>query len=129
MRWYGMYPCLNKKPQTWGKYSNLWILLTWNRSVNVLKNVWKLCTSSKPNRNLTFLNIDIPKTAKINITRKRRRHILRRAGKAMTSENNNVRISLAPLIRRNTRPTFATRTWENINCQNITLCLLFYMTT
>ena len=52
--------------------------------------------------------MDIPKTAKMNMTRKRRRQMLIRAGKAMTSENNNVRIPFAPLIKRKTRPTFAT---------------------
>ena len=85
-------------------------LLTWNNRVNVLKKVWKLWTSSNPNLSLTFLNIDIPNTANINMTRKRRRQIFIRAGKAMTSENNNVRMPFAPLIRRKTRPTLATRT-------------------
>lgn len=53
---------------------------------------------------------DIPNMAKINITRKSSKQMLKRAGKDMARANNSVRIPLAPLTRRSTRPTFATRT-------------------
>ena len=84
--------------------------LTWKSNVNVFPNVWKLCTSSNPGWILTFLNSDMPNTAKMNMTRKRRRQILTKAGKAITKENNNVRMPFAPLINRRTLPTLATLT-------------------
>lgn len=36
--------------------------------------------------------------------------MLNKAGKDMANANRSVRIPLAPLTKRNTRPTFATRT-------------------
>lgn len=51
--------------------------------------------------------------AKINMTKKSSRQILNKAGNDMANANNNVRIPFAPLTRRNTRPTLATRTTRN----------------
>ena len=75
-----------------------------------MPNVWKLCTSSNPGRTLTFLNSDIPKTEKMNMTRVRRRQMFTRAGNAMTSEKRRVLIPLAPLISLRIRPILTTRT-------------------
>lgn len=51
--------------------------------------------------------------AKINITKNSSKHILNKAGNDMAKANNSVRIPLAPFTKRNTRPTFATRTTRN----------------
>jgi len=51
--------------------------------------------------------------AKINITRKRSKHMLKSAGSDMANANSRVRIPLAPFTSRSTRPTFATRTTRN----------------
>lgn len=51
--------------------------------------------------------------AKINMTKKSSRQILNKAGNDIANANNNVRIPFAPLTRRNTRPTLATRTTRN----------------
>ena len=52
----------------------------------------------------------IPKMAKMNMTRKRRRQMLKRAGMDMASANNNVRMPRAPFTSLSTRPILATRT-------------------
>jgi len=51
--------------------------------------------------------------AKINMTRKRRRQMLNKAGSDMANANKSVRIPFAPLTNLKTRPTFATRTTLN----------------
>lgn len=51
--------------------------------------------------------------AKINMTKKSSRQILNKAGNDIANANNNVRIPFAPLTRRKTRPTLATRTTRN----------------
>lgn len=56
---------------------------------------------------------DIPNMAKINITKKSNKHILNSAGNDMANANSNVRMPFAPLTKRNTRPTLATRTTRN----------------
>lgn len=47
------------------------------------------------------------------MTKKSSRQILKRAGSDMASAKSSVRIPFAPLTRRNTRPTLATRTTRN----------------
>ena len=59
---------------------------------------------------MTVLNSDIPNTAKINMTRKRRRQMFTKAGKAITREKSRVLMPLAPLMSLRTLPTLATLT-------------------
>jgi hypothetical protein len=53
---------------------------------------------------------DIPKMAKINMTKKRSRQMLNRAGMDIARANKSVLIPLAPLTSLRTRPILATRT-------------------
>lgn len=56
---------------------------------------------------------DIPKIAKMNITKNNKRQMLKRAGSDMAKAKRSVLIPFAPFTRRSTRPTFATRTTLN----------------
>lgn len=53
---------------------------------------------------------DIPKIAKMNMTKNSKRQILKSAGSDIAKANNSVRIPFAPFTKRKTLPTFATRT-------------------
>lgn len=48
--------------------------------------------------------------ANMNITKNNSKHMLNKAGKDIANAKSNVRIPLAPLTKRKTRPTLATRT-------------------
>ena len=59
---------------------------------------------------LTFMKKDMPKMAKINMTRNRSRQMLNRAGIDIAKANNKVLIPLAPLTNLRTLPILATLT-------------------
>lgn len=83
---------------------------TWNKRIILCTNVLKLYTSSRPPLSLTCMKNDMPKMAKMNITRNNSRQMLNSAGSDMANANNSVRIPFAPFTSRRTRPTFATLT-------------------
>lgn len=51
--------------------------------------------------------------AKMNITKNSSKQMLKSAGNDMANAKSRVLIPLAPFTKRNTRPTFATRTTLN----------------
>ena len=59
---------------------------------------------------MTFMKKLMPKMAKMNMTKNRRRQMLKRAGIDMASANKSVRMPRALFTNRRTRPIFATRT-------------------
>ena len=82
----------------------------WNKRIIDLPKVSKLNTLSRPAVCLTFMKKDMPKMAKMNMIKNKRRQMLNRAGIDMAKANNRVRIPRAPFTKRRTRPILATRT-------------------
>ena len=59
---------------------------------------------------LTCIKKDIPKMAKMNMTKNSSRQMLNKAGNDIANANSSVLIPFAPLTKRRTRPTLATLT-------------------
>lgn len=87
--------------------------LTMNSNIIDWPNVRKLQSSSSPPLLSTFMKNDIPNMANMNMTKNNSRHMLNNAGSDMARANRRVLMPFAPLTRRNTRPTLATRTTRN----------------